>query len=56
MIIYILIFLIDLIMFLYFARAGLLTTNIETRMICCIAMTYEIYLMRKFFKLLKTPK
>lgn len=48
-----LIFIVDLILFLYFTKIGLNTTDRITRLICCIAMTYEIYLMIRFFKLVK---
>ena len=49
----ILIFIVDLILFLYFTKIGLKTTEMSTRIICCIAMTYEIYLMIRFFKTIK---
>ncbi|WP_455542124.1 hypothetical protein [Intestinibacter sp.] len=49
----VLIFIVDLILFLYFTKVGLKTTDMTTRLICCVAMTYEIYLMVRFFKTLK---
>ncbi|MDO5010222.1 MAG: hypothetical protein Q4E31_05295 [Intestinibacter bartlettii] len=49
----VLIFIVDLILFLYFTKVSLHTTDMTTRLICCVAMTYEIYLMRRFFKALK---
>ncbi|MDY5213205.1 hypothetical protein [Intestinibacter sp.] len=49
----VLIFIVDLILFLYFTRFALHTTDMTTRLICCVAMTYEIYLMIRFFKNLK---
>ncbi|MBU5336843.1 hypothetical protein [Intestinibacter bartlettii] len=49
----ILIFTVDFILFVYFAKVGLKTTDMTTRLICCVAMTYEIYLMMRFFKALK---
>ena len=49
----VLIFVVDLILFLYFTRVALNTTDMTTRLICCVAMTYEIYLMRRFFKNLR---
>ena len=49
----VLIFVVDLILFLYSTRVALHTTDMTTRLICCVAMTYEIYLMRRFFKNLR---
>ena len=49
----ILIFTVDFILFVYFTKVGLKTTDMKTRLICCVAMTYEIYLMMRFFKALK---
>ena len=49
----VLIFIVDLVLFLYFTKVGLNTTDRVTRLICCTAMTYEIYLMIRFFKGLK---
>ena len=53
MILDILIFTVDFILFVYFTKVGLKTTDMTTRLICCVAMTYEIYLMMRFFKALK---
>ena len=49
----ILIFTVDFILFVYFTKVGRKTTDMTTRLICCVAMTYEIYLMMRFFKALK---
>ena len=40
-------------LFVYFTKVGLKKTDMTTRLICCVAMTYEIYLMMRFFKALK---
>ena len=49
----ILIFTVDFILFVYLTKFGLKTKDMTTRLICCVAMTYEIYLMMRFFKALK---
>ena len=49
----ILIFTVDFILFVYFTKVGLKTTDMTTILICCVAMTYEIYLMMRFFIELK---
>lgn len=40
----------DVVLFVYFTKIALNTTNRGARFICCLAMTYEIYLMRHDLK------
>ena len=49
----ILIFTVDFRLFEYFTKVGLKKTDMSTRLICCVAMTYEIDLMMWFVKALK---
>ena len=44
---------IDLMLFMYFYNIAINTTDMTTRLISCVAMTFEVYFIRKHIKIMK---